>query len=93
MKYPDAEQGPKHRNPTEEERELLDHRELKSFRLAGQLESARPWVDLPKMVDLYMSGKLQVDSLVSRTYPLDEINVAYDALGKGEVARSILLYD
>lgn len=55
--------------------------------------SARPWVDLPKMVDLYMSGKLQVDSLVSRTYPLDDINIAYDALSKGEVARSILLYD
>jgi S-(hydroxymethyl)glutathione dehydrogenase/alcohol dehydrogenase len=54
--------------------------------------SARPWIDLPKMVDLYMSGKIQVDSLISRTYPLDEINAAYDALGKGEVARSILLY-
>jgi S-(hydroxymethyl)glutathione dehydrogenase/alcohol dehydrogenase len=54
--------------------------------------SARPWVDLPKMVDLYLSGKIQVDSLVSRTYPLDEINTAYDALDKGEVARSILLY-
>jgi len=54
--------------------------------------SARPWVDLPKMVDLYLSGKIQVDSLISRTYPLDEINTAYDALGKGEVARSILLY-
>ena len=55
--------------------------------------SARPWVDLPKMVDLYLGGKLQVDSLVSRTYPLDDINIAYDALSKGEVARSILLYD
>ncbi|MCH8897303.1 MAG: Zn-dependent alcohol dehydrogenase [Chloroflexi bacterium] len=55
--------------------------------------SARPWVDLPKMVDLYLGGKLQVDSLISRTYPLDDINIAYEALSKGEVARSILLYD
>jgi S-(hydroxymethyl)glutathione dehydrogenase/alcohol dehydrogenase len=55
--------------------------------------SARPWVDLPRMVDLYMSGQIQVDALISRTYPLDDINIAYDALGKGEVARSILLYD
>jgi S-(hydroxymethyl)glutathione dehydrogenase/alcohol dehydrogenase len=54
--------------------------------------SARPWVDLPKMVDLYLSGKIKVDPLISRTYPLDEINAAYDALGKGEVARSILLF-
>ena len=55
--------------------------------------SARPWVDLPKMVDLYLSGKIQVDALVSRTYTLDEINVAYEALGRGEVARSILVFD
>ncbi len=55
--------------------------------------SARPWVDLPKMVELYMSGKIEVDALVSRTYTLDEINVAYDALGRGEVARSILVFD
>ena len=55
--------------------------------------SARPWIDLPKMVDLYLSGKLEVDALVSRTYPLDEINAAYEALGRGEVARSILVYD
>jgi S-(hydroxymethyl)glutathione dehydrogenase/alcohol dehydrogenase len=55
--------------------------------------SARPWVDLPRMVDLYMSGQIQVDSLISRTYSLDDINIAYEALGKGEVARSILLYD
>ena len=53
--------------------------------------SARPWVDLPKMVDLYLSGRIKIDQMVSRTYPLDEINVAYDALAKGEVARSILL--
>jgi S-(hydroxymethyl)glutathione dehydrogenase/alcohol dehydrogenase len=52
--------------------------------------SARPFVDLPKIVDLYMSGKLKVDELVSRSYDLDAINTAYDALANGEVARSIL---
>ena len=54
---------------------------------------ARPSVDLPKMVDLYMEGKLKVDELVSRTYPFDQINEAYAALDSGEVARSILLFD
>jgi len=53
--------------------------------------SARPWIDLPKMVDLYMNGKLLIDPLVSRTYPLDEINEAYEALERGEVARSVLV--
>jgi S-(hydroxymethyl)glutathione dehydrogenase/alcohol dehydrogenase len=51
---------------------------------------ARPFVDLPKMVDLYLDGKLKVDELVSRSYPLEEINQAYEALANGEVARSIL---
>ena len=55
--------------------------------------SARPWLDLPKMVELYMGGRLQVDPLVSRHYPLDEINEAYAALDRGDVARSVLLMD
>jgi S-(hydroxymethyl)glutathione dehydrogenase/alcohol dehydrogenase len=55
--------------------------------------SARPWVDLPKMVDLYLSGRIKIDPLISRTYRLEEINPAYDALEKGEVARSILVFD
>jgi S-(hydroxymethyl)glutathione dehydrogenase/alcohol dehydrogenase len=54
--------------------------------------SARPFVDLPKMVDLYLDGKLKVDEMVSRYYPLDEINVAYEALANGEVARSIISF-
>jgi len=54
--------------------------------------SARPWLDLPKMVDLYMDGRLKIDPMISRRYPLDEINTAYDALSKGEVARSILTF-
>jgi S-(hydroxymethyl)glutathione dehydrogenase/alcohol dehydrogenase len=51
---------------------------------------ARPFVDLPKMVDLYMDGRLKVDELISRSYPLKDINTAYEALANGEVARSIL---
>ena len=54
---------------------------------------ARPFADLPKMVDLYMDGKLKVDEMVSRYYKLDEINTAYDALANGEVARSIISFN
>ena len=53
--------------------------------------SARPWLDFPKLIDLYMSGKLKIDPMVSRSYPLEQINEAYAALDHGEVARSILL--
>jgi S-(hydroxymethyl)glutathione dehydrogenase/alcohol dehydrogenase len=55
--------------------------------------SARPWIDLPKLVDLFMDKKLKVSELVSRSYPLDEINEAYDALNNGEVARSIIKFN
>jgi S-(hydroxymethyl)glutathione dehydrogenase/alcohol dehydrogenase len=53
---------------------------------------ARPFVDLPKLVDLYLANKIKIDELVSRKYPLDQINEAYDALANGEVARSILTF-
>jgi S-(hydroxymethyl)glutathione dehydrogenase/alcohol dehydrogenase len=54
--------------------------------------SARPWVDLPRLADLYLSGKLKIDEMISRTYSLDEINTAYAALDKGEVARSVITF-
>ncbi len=54
--------------------------------------SARPRVDMPRIIDLYMSGKLKLDELVSRRYPLTGINDAFDALRAGEVARSVIAF-
>jgi len=53
--------------------------------------SARPRVDLPRLVDLYMQKRLKLDELVTRTYPLDDVNVAMTALEKGEVLRSVIV--
>ena len=47
---------------------------------------------MPQLVDLYRAKKLKLDELVSRTYPLEEINTAFAALEQGEVARSIIAY-
>jgi S-(hydroxymethyl)glutathione dehydrogenase/alcohol dehydrogenase len=52
--------------------------------------SARPQVDFPRIVDLYMEGKVKIDDLITRRYPLDEINEAFRAMEASEVARSIL---
>jgi S-(hydroxymethyl)glutathione dehydrogenase/alcohol dehydrogenase len=52
--------------------------------------TARPHVDMPRLIALYQSGKLKLDELVTRTYPLDGINEAFAALAAGEVARSVL---
>jgi S-(hydroxymethyl)glutathione dehydrogenase/alcohol dehydrogenase len=55
--------------------------------------SARPWVDFPMLVNLYLSGRLKIDPMISRTYRLEEINDAYEALDRGEVARSVIVFD
>jgi S-(hydroxymethyl)glutathione dehydrogenase/alcohol dehydrogenase len=54
--------------------------------------STRPRYDMPRLLDLYMSGKLKLDELVSRTYPLDGINDAFAAMKGGEVARSVIVF-
>jgi S-(hydroxymethyl)glutathione dehydrogenase/alcohol dehydrogenase len=52
--------------------------------------STRPRYDMPRILDLYMAGKLKLDELVSRTYPLEQINEAFAAMKNGEVARAVI---
>jgi S-(hydroxymethyl)glutathione dehydrogenase / alcohol dehydrogenase len=54
--------------------------------------SSRPRLDIPKLIDLYRSGRLLLDELLTRTYPFAEINEAYAALERGEVARSVVTF-
>jgi S-(hydroxymethyl)glutathione dehydrogenase/alcohol dehydrogenase len=68
--------------------ELWPDRSLRVVRYG----SARPHYDFPLLVDLYLAGKLKLDELVSRTYPLDEINTAFDELEAGALARGVILY-
>ena len=53
--------------------------------------TAHPQSDMPRLIDLYMAGRLPLDRLISRSYPLEKVNEAYAALLAGEVARSILV--
>jgi len=46
---------------------------------------------MPKLIDLYMNKKLKLDELVTRTYSLEEVNEAFVAMEKGEVARSVVV--
>jgi S-(hydroxymethyl)glutathione dehydrogenase / alcohol dehydrogenase len=54
--------------------------------------SSRPRVDIPRLIALYRAGKLKLDELLTRTYPFEEINQAYEALERGEVARSVVTF-
>jgi S-(hydroxymethyl)glutathione dehydrogenase/alcohol dehydrogenase len=51
---------------------------------------ARIHLDIPMLVELYMTGKLKLNELVSGQVPLEKINEAVDALKRGEVARTII---
>jgi len=46
---------------------------------------------LPRLIDLYGQKKLKLDELVTRTYPLNDVNEAMTALEKGEVVRSVMV--
>ena len=48
--------------------------------------------ELPRYVDRYMSGRIHLDEMVSRTLPLEEINTAFELMHDGEVIRSVVLY-
>jgi S-(hydroxymethyl)glutathione dehydrogenase/alcohol dehydrogenase len=55
--------------------------------------SVRPDIDFPKLVDLYLDGRLKIDELVSRTYTLDQINEGFTALRTGQVARGVVVFN
>jgi Zn-dependent alcohol dehydrogenase len=52
--------------------------------------SCSPQIDMPIVLDLYMDGSLPLDRLISRAYPLAEINEAFAAMNAGEVARAVI---
>jgi NDMA-dependent alcohol dehydrogenase len=53
--------------------------------------SCDPQTDMPRVLDRYMEGQLPLDRLVTRTYPLEEINEAFAAMNSGEVARGVII--
>jgi S-(hydroxymethyl)glutathione dehydrogenase/alcohol dehydrogenase len=55
------------------------------------LGSSKPTYDFPWLMDLYVQGRLKVGELISRTYRLDQLNEAYDAMKNGEVNRGVVL--
>jgi S-(hydroxymethyl)glutathione dehydrogenase/alcohol dehydrogenase len=51
---------------------------------------ARGRTDVPKIVDWYMEGKINIDDLITHTMPLEEINTAFDLMHRGESIRSVV---
>jgi len=51
---------------------------------------ARGRTDVPKIVDWYMEGKINIDDLITHKMPLEEINTAFDLMHEGKSIRSIV---
>jgi S-(hydroxymethyl)glutathione dehydrogenase/alcohol dehydrogenase len=53
---------------------------------------ARGRTDVPKIVDWYMDGRIEIDPMITHTMPLEEINRGFDLMHSGESIRSVVLY-
>jgi S-(hydroxymethyl)glutathione dehydrogenase/alcohol dehydrogenase len=79
---------------------LGDKVELPAFALFGErriqgsrMGSNRFRVDMPRLVDLYLQGRLKLDELVSSRIGIEEVNEGFAAMKGGEVARSVIVFD
>lgn len=69
--------------------DLLSGKKLQGAIMGGN----RFPVDIPRLVDFYMRGLLDLDSIISRTIPLERINEGFDQMKRGDAARSVIIFD
>ncbi|NDD87161.1 MAG: hypothetical protein EBZ45_05530 [Actinobacteria bacterium] len=60
--------------------------------LGSKMGSARIQVDIPNLVDLYSQGRVKLDELVTKTYKLEDINEAIDAVKRGDALRNVIVF-
>ncbi|MYD45866.1 MAG: S-(hydroxymethyl)glutathione dehydrogenase/class III alcohol dehydrogenase [Gammaproteobacteria bacterium] len=53
---------------------------------------ARGRTEVPRIVDWYMNGKINIDDLITHTMPLEQINEAFDLMHAGESIRSVIMF-
>ena len=68
--------------------QLVTGRQWKGSAFGG----ARGRTDVPKIVDWYMDGKINIDDLITHKLALEEINTGFDLMKRGESIRSVVLY-
>jgi len=54
--------------------------------------SAHPKRDIPRFVDWYLDGQLKLDQMITKRIRLEDINQAFDEMGRAEGARSVIMY-
>jgi S-(hydroxymethyl)glutathione dehydrogenase/alcohol dehydrogenase len=69
--------------------DLLDDKKL----MGSNMGSNHFRVDMPNFVEFYLNGKLKLDDMISQRIPLEGINEAFEEMKRGEVARSVIVFD
>ncbi len=55
--------------------------------------AVQPHRDVPRYIDMYLTGRLKIDQLISRRFRLDQVNDAFDAMVAGQVARGVIMFE
>ncbi len=69
--------------------DLLSGKKLQGGLMGGN----RFPVDMPRLVDFYLRGLLDLDSIIAETIPLTAINEGFEKMKKGDSARSVIVFD
>ncbi|VAV87818.1 Alcohol dehydrogenase, partial [hydrothermal vent metagenome] len=69
--------------------DLLSGKKLQGAIMGGN----RFPVDIPRLVDFYLRGLLDLDSIVAETIPLEQINEGFEKMKKGDAARSVITFN
>ena len=72
---------------------LLDLTLMEKQVVGSLFGSGNPRADIPKLLNLYRDGQLDLDGLVTNTYTLDGVNDGYEAMRKGENIRGVMVYE
>ncbi len=68
---------------------LLDDRKLQGSNMGSNAFR----VDMPRFVEFYLNGKLHLDQMISKRIQIEQINEAFEELKRGDVARSVIVFD
>jgi S-(hydroxymethyl)glutathione dehydrogenase/alcohol dehydrogenase len=72
---------------------LLDLTLMEKQVVGSLFGSGNPRSDIPKLLGLYREGQLDLDGLVTKTYPLEGVNEGYEDMRAAKNIRGVLVYD
>ena len=74
--------------------EIPGHEMLQAKAIQGcVMGSNRFRIDMPRLIDFYLAGKLKLDELISDRVGFSQVNEALQNLKNGEVARQVIVFD